>query len=415
MKNFFFLLSLVLCSVMASAQVRPLVFTGSQTGTNQSPTVNAGVDQSITLPTSSVTLTATASDPDGTIASYSWTRVSGPNTPTITSASSASTTVTGLVQGTYVFRCTVLDNQGASAQDDIQVVVNAAANQAPTANAGVDQSITLPTSSVSLSGSGTDPDGTIASYAWTRVSGPNTPTITSASSASTTVTGLVQGTYVFRLTVTDNQGATGTDDVQVTVNAAEMIARFNFSRTANVVSGWNNMVAGASAVGNQTATDATTGWTLTTTAGEWELYYSFFALNNGEGGSSAASPTYTDFPATVLSGGFIQSQHSTNNGGANSYPFQFTNLPAGTYEIKVISSIRANINANLPNGVWRVKYGSAAETSQTITQQSNNTTNILIFTGTIAAGEQIRFGPFTPTESVDEATISNAVIIRKTN
>src|SRR4030095_642613 len=38
--------------------------------------------------------------------------------------------------------------------------------------------------------------------------------------ASTTVTGLVQGTYVFRLTATDNGGASSFGDITVTVNAA---------------------------------------------------------------------------------------------------------------------------------------------------------------------------------------------------
>ena len=46
-----------------------------------------------------------------------------------------------------------------------------ATNQSPTAKAGSDQTITLPTSTVSLSGSGTDPDGTISAYSWTKISG----------------------------------------------------------------------------------------------------------------------------------------------------------------------------------------------------------------------------------------------------
>jgi lysophospholipase L1-like esterase len=90
-------------------------------------------------------------------------------------------------------------------------------NSAPTANAGTDRSITLPTSSVTLSGSGTDSDGSITSYAWTKVSG-GSATITTPSSASTTVTGLSAGSYTFRLTVTDDDGATDTDDMVVVVN-----------------------------------------------------------------------------------------------------------------------------------------------------------------------------------------------------
>jgi hypothetical protein len=124
------------------------------------------------------------------------------------------------VQGVYTFRLTVTDNEGSTDSDDMIVTVNAAINQPPVANAGMDQSITLPVNSVSLSGSASDGDGTIASYQWSKLSGPVGESITSASSASTTVNGLVQGTYTFRLTVRDNDGATAFDDVVITVNAA---------------------------------------------------------------------------------------------------------------------------------------------------------------------------------------------------
>ena len=159
-------------------------------------------------------------DADGTIAGYAWTRVSGPAIFTFGTANAASTNLTGLVQGIYVFRLTVTDNSGATGIDDITVIVNAAANQLPTANAGNNIVITLPVNSTTLTGSGTDPDGTITGYAWTKVSGPAPYTFGTPNAATTTVTGLIQGTYVFRLTVTDNSGATATDEVNVTVNAA---------------------------------------------------------------------------------------------------------------------------------------------------------------------------------------------------
>lgn len=109
-------------------------------------------------------------------------------------------------------------------------------NQSPTAKAGSDQTITLPTSTVSLSGSGTDPDGTISAYNWTKISGPS-GTITSATSAATTVTALLQGVYQFQLKVTDNAGATGLDTVQVTVNVtSSLLAAVN---PANTVNGMN--------------------------------------------------------------------------------------------------------------------------------------------------------------------------------
>ncbi|MCY1076031.1 PKD domain-containing protein [Archangium lansingense] len=96
--------------------------------------------------------------------------------------------------------------------------VTPGANQPPVANAGADQGLVLPTSSLTLTGSATDTDGTIAAYAWTQVSGP-TATLSGASTATLSVSGLTAGTFVFSLTVTDDDGATHSDDVTVTVTS----------------------------------------------------------------------------------------------------------------------------------------------------------------------------------------------------
>ena len=98
----------------------------------------------------------------------------------------------------------------------MQVTVNAAANIPPVANAGSDNTVTLPTNSLTVSGSGSDADGTVVGYQWTKISGPSSYTIVDPISAVTNITGLVQGVYQFQLKVTDNTGATGTDIMQVT-------------------------------------------------------------------------------------------------------------------------------------------------------------------------------------------------------
>ncbi|HSX04876.1 MAG TPA: PKD domain-containing protein [Candidatus Saccharimonadales bacterium] len=99
----------------------------------------------------------------------------------------------------------------------------AGANQAPTANAGPDQGVTSG-ASVTLDGSGSsDSDGTIASYAWTQVSGTTVtlsdPTVVGPTFTAPIVTGAPQ-TLVFGLVVTDNLGAQSTQDtITVTVSA----------------------------------------------------------------------------------------------------------------------------------------------------------------------------------------------------
>ncbi|GAA4341535.1 malectin domain-containing carbohydrate-binding protein [Flaviaesturariibacter amylovorans] len=349
---------------------------------NQPPVANAGADKTITLPANSTVLNGSGTDTDGTMTTYSWSQVSGPGAAAFSSSTVAAPTVSGLVQGTYVFSLLVTDNAGAtSVPDEVVVTVNAAPtpgpatavlrinsggaqvtnsigtfaadqsfspnpgnrnsstaaingttddeiyqserwgstfnynfpiangeyrvvlhfaeftyatvgrrvfdvtmegvkrldnydifakagaftaitesftvnvtdgvlninfsslaadggktyakvsaievlragapNAAPVANAGPDHSLTLPTSSVVLNGSGTDNDGTITTYTWSQVSGPNTATFSSNAVAAPTVSGLVQGSYTFQLVVTDNAGAQSVaDGVTVTVNGA---------------------------------------------------------------------------------------------------------------------------------------------------------------------------------------------------
>jgi PKD domain/Secretion system C-terminal sorting domain len=203
-------------SATVTVTVNPAVVTAGP------PVANAGSNQSITLPTNSATLTGSGSETNGTISSYAWTESSGPSTATIGSASSASTTVSNLVQGTYAFKLTVTDATGATASATVTVTVNPApvTPGAPVASAGSDQTITLPTNSSVLTGSGSETNGTISSYAWTQVSGPNTAAFGSAGSATTTVSGLAQGSYTFKLTVTDATGVTASATMTVTVNAA---------------------------------------------------------------------------------------------------------------------------------------------------------------------------------------------------
>ncbi len=190
---------------------------------NIPPVANAGADKTITLPTSNVSLNGSGTDADGTISSYLWTKISGPASAVISNTTSANTTVTSLSQGIYLFELKVTDNKGAAARDTMQVTVNKAANIPPVANAGADKIITLPTSNISLSGSGTDADGTISSYLWTKISGPSGAKFSNANSANTTVTSLSQGIYLFELKVTDNNGAAARDTMQVTVNKAANI------------------------------------------------------------------------------------------------------------------------------------------------------------------------------------------------
>ncbi|WFB50748.1 glycosyl hydrolase family 18 protein [Vibrio coralliilyticus] len=97
------------------------------------------------------------------------------------------------------------------------------ANRAPVAAAGADVSVTGPASVVLDGSSSSDSDGSVASYVWEQLSGTSVSlTGANTAQASFDVAEVAQTeTLTFKLTVTDNEGATGTDTVVVTVKAKD--------------------------------------------------------------------------------------------------------------------------------------------------------------------------------------------------
>ncbi|MFZ4856966.1 MAG: PKD domain-containing protein [Desulfuromonadaceae bacterium] len=228
---------------------------------NQAPVASAGSNQTVTLQSgqtaANVTLNGSGSDADGVIASYLWS-----GTPQPTAVASPSIT---LGAGTHTFTLVVTDNQGVqSSASTVTITVKPAVpgNQAPIANAGINQTITLPqgqtTTSVTLNGSATDADGTITGYLWSGTPKP-------ADVAGPSVT-LGVGTYTFTLTATDNLGAQSTaSSVTVTVNAAPPvnqapIANAGNSQSANLAQGQSTTTVNLH--GSATDSDGTiTGYT----------------------------------------------------------------------------------------------------------------------------------------------------------
>lgn len=116
--------------------------------------------------------------------------------------------------GTYIYNL-------PSVEVRLKGTITPPVNQAPVARiVAVPTSITLPLNTVNLNGvTSTDADGTIASWLWQKTAGPPVGGIANASAVSTDVSGLTTaGTYTYRLTVTDNKGATGSTTVNIVVN-----------------------------------------------------------------------------------------------------------------------------------------------------------------------------------------------------
>jgi hypothetical protein len=257
-------------------------------GQNQPPAVNAGPDQTVTLP-NSASLSGTATDdglpnPPGTLTT-TWSQVSGPGTVTFGDASSLSTTASFSDPGTYVLRLTANDS-ALQSSDDLTVTVNPTPqNQPPVVNAGPDQNVILP-NPANLSGTATDdglpnPPGTLTTT-WSQVSGPGTVTFGDASSVSTTASFSDPGTYDLRLTADDSALQSG-DDLIVTVASASqnLVGNPGFETSTT---GWNT-----------SGSDA--GVTLTRVSGGHSGSWSGLVANGGSG--TAANCKMQDAPNWV--------------------------------------------------------------------------------------------------------------------
>ena len=191
------------------------------TPANRSPSANAGPDQTVDAG-STVTLEGSGSDTDGVIASHQWAQTAGPAVSLSNAGQASASFVAPEVDAvvTLTFRLTVTDDDGATASDEVSVTVQpqAPANQPPNANAGPDQTVDGG-SVVMLIGSGSDSDGEIAGYQWTQTAGPTVSLSVTDQALSSFVAPQadVAVTLTFRLTVTDNDDATASDDVSVTV------------------------------------------------------------------------------------------------------------------------------------------------------------------------------------------------------
>ncbi len=182
---------------------------------NTPPTANAGPDQTLrdTAGVGSLTVALSgslSSDSDGTIGNYKWAE----GVTTLANGASPTANVS-LATGVHTITLTVTDNAAATGSDT--VVVTITSNIAPVASAGPDQSVTDADNSggelIGLSAVGSnDSDGTISSYIWSE-------SVTQIASGLSPSILFSVGIHTVTLTVTDNEGRTGTDTVVITVTA----------------------------------------------------------------------------------------------------------------------------------------------------------------------------------------------------
>jgi len=181
---------------------------------NLPPTADAGPDQTVVDTDDNgshfVMLDGAGSgDPDGVVTSWEWR-----NGATLI-ASGVGPTVT-LPVGIHSIELTVTDDGGASATDVVAITIDPAPNDPPIANAGPDQTVVDSDDNgshfVTLDGTGSsDNDGVISTWEWR-----DGPTLIATGTAP--LVNFAVGSHTVELTVTDDDGATATDTVVITVD-----------------------------------------------------------------------------------------------------------------------------------------------------------------------------------------------------
>lgn len=135
-------------------------------------------------------------------------------------------------------------NCGTSGSASMQV------NFLPVADAGIDQTVSLPTSSLQIYGSGSDQDGDPITFAWSKISGPAV-TLSNINTSVLGLSGLTTGTYVFRLTVTDSYNKSSSDDVTVQVLNVANNTNYTLTETINIPGQLNESQVGNLTIGDK--------------------------------------------------------------------------------------------------------------------------------------------------------------------
>jgi PKD repeat protein len=337
-------------SCSSSSNVTILIQTGPTTA-------NAGPDQNLCMATST---TLAANTP--VIGTGSWSYINGPSGYAITDPSSPSTTVTGLAPGVYIFKWTTSFSSCTPSTDNVQITVY----ENPTvSDAGSDQTICSPAVTMAAN------TPVIGSGTWTIVSGPNVPAITTPNLPSTTITGLIPGTYLFKWKITNGVCPASEDMVQVIVNPFPTIANAGTDQivcaTTTIILAGNTPVVGSGTwsyiSGPNVPTITTPGSSSTTATGLIPGNYIFqWTITNGvcppsndqvQINNLSAVQTQISSPvSSICSGQQVTITGNNPTGGTGIYTYQWQQSNDGTNWSNIPLATSQNYTATLTDSIY---------------------------------------------------------------
>ena len=168
---------------------------------------------------------AGSSDADGDPLTYRWSLITVPSgsTAAISNPVAVNPTFTADLQGSYVAQLIV--NDGKMDSDPSTVAITTSAPQTPTANAGPDQTV-MHGALVTLSGSGTDPQGLPLTLLWSLITRPegSQAVLSSTSIANPTFVADKPGDYVAQLVVSNQFLSSAPKTIKITTTNTTPVA-----------------------------------------------------------------------------------------------------------------------------------------------------------------------------------------------
>lgn len=201
--------------------------------TNQIPVADAGLDQVVNEKTL-VTLDASNSSDDGSIASYLWEQTAGISTVTLDDNTLAIASFTAPMvtsaNDSITFKLTVTDDLGVQANTFVNIAVNDV-DTPPVASitdiSGAALSVIINNNLVTLYGTySSDAEGPITAYSWSQTAGPGiiSPGASNLNTFSFTTPDSPASSISIQLTVTGDEGSVQTaTSVSLTLNNAPVI------------------------------------------------------------------------------------------------------------------------------------------------------------------------------------------------
>lgn len=251
----------------------------------------------------------------------------------------------------------------------------------------------------------------ISSYQWVQLSGPNTAVIGNSTSATANISGLTNGTFVFKITGTTTTGNTLTAQSRVDVypdNANKKTMRAYFSRTAAApVPGWFNvygLVTGQHIV----MTDPVTGWTVDN-AGSTNTYWTPLGGNNASNVDGATTGNNSGVIPDIVSKGYWYNYNTKYTAGTDNLLLKGLN-PSKTYNITLHASRSSSGITGARYGCWRINGG--AELLLNALDNTVNKTEVLNVSPD--ANGVIRIAAFAPDNvSNGNYSILNALVLQE--